>query len=236
MSAGVQKLLTASNAFRFLGEYSFSTANTYESQTGNWSISYTGADLGVPAGNRYILGVVYTASSSSGGTVFTGASFGGVTASLLVAHYMGFNHNGYFLAAVPGGTSGTLTWSGTCTSDRVRGFLVTYAIYATSRSGVSYVTGASSTSSTTSASSRSVSLASLQPNDLVFASGGNNSNGAHSYTPAYLGIDFDQSFNAASRRRTVASGVETTSGSRTVTANFTTSAVQATLSAIALRP
>lgn len=228
-----QKAIGGTAAGPRLTGYQFLASFDETTDVGSFTQSYSNVPFGTPQSDRYILGVAYSSCSQSNTLDINSATFGGISATRSVYHNAlgGFNFAAYFLANVPTGSSGDVSWGATLTAGTSgRRHIVLYAMYG----APTVVSDNFSSSGVVSSSNQSAILSGISTDDIIFALAGNNAAGTRSWSPAYLGTDFNVVFDT-NRRRTVVSGTSTSSGSQTISVNLGVSRIQANLSAAALR-
>jgi hypothetical protein len=218
---------------RSLSYLSTSYTNVVNTTTGAVTYTYTGVNLGTPASNRYILGVVYFTSTVSGALTIDSASIGGVSGTSLAnfPSLGGFNYARVFLAAVPSGSTGTVSYTRSMSSGGDgRNYISLYVIYSSSTP-----TLGSSGSSSGGTTSNSITLTGLQSGDEIIATSGNNANTTHTYSPAGFTTNFNFTFTSGTRTRTTASLDNTTTGSLGISCTYGASAAQGNMVAVAIR-
>lgn len=220
---------------RSISYLSTSFTDVVNTTTGSVTYTYTGVNLGTPAVNRYILGVVYFTSTVSSALSINSASIGGVSGTSLAnfTSLGGFNYARVFLAAVPSGNTGTVSYTRSMSSGGDgRNYISLYVIYSSSTptlgSSGSVFSGGGSTNIS------SITLTGLQSGDEIIATSGNNANTTHTYSSGFT-TDFINTFTSGTRTRSTASLENTTTGSLGISCTYGTSAVQANMVAVAIR-
>lgn len=218
---------------RSISYLSTSFTDVVNTTTGSVTYTYTGVNLGTPAVNRYILGVVYFTSTVNSALSIDSASIGGVSGTSLAnfTSLGGFNYARVFLAAVPSGNTGTVSYTRSMSSGGDgRNYISLYVIYSSSTPtlGSSGSVGGSTTNLS------SITLTGLQSGDEIIATSGNNANTTHTYSSGF-NTDFINTFTSGTRTRSTASRENTTTGSLGISCTYGVSGAQANMVAVAIR-